>query len=104
MSKRTVSFVVAAALTLGAAGLQAATSVFPASPNEVPGSWWQQETPTGSEIAANVGATGSVFPGGVNETGPAESPAATGPHAFRTLRGGTTGALPRAQYQHGTPQ
>jgi hypothetical protein len=104
MSKRIASLVIATALTLGTAGLQAATPGFPSSSNEVPGSWWQHETSTRSGIESNVGGTGSVFPSGANETGSVESPAAAGPHAFRFVRGGTTGALPRAQYQHGIPQ
>ena len=103
MLKHTFSLMVAAGLALGSAGLQAATSGFPASPNEVPGSPWQHENPRGSRIEANVGATGSVFPSGVNEAGPVEPSAATVGRA-RFSWGATGPRSPNAQYPHGTPQ
>lgn len=67
MSKNKLSLIIAAALALGTAGLQAATPGFPSSSNEAPALWWQDQARRGSAIEASGGAIASVFPSASNE-------------------------------------
>jgi len=103
MSKRSVLFAMAAALTLGATGLQAATSVFPSHADETRGAWWLSESTGGAPIGATSGARGSIFPSASNETGAAQSAAATGSAGFRTSPASSSGAFPRGRHQHARP-